>query len=257
MALKSTYVQSIRNSDFVSLVASVLLTLIIAYVFNIILDYLESISSRASTLARLTDDLTTKEDDEKEIKITYGNKFKSATSIDCLTQGIPCRDSVECESKCQLTSTPFVCDNNHLVCIPYTSINDEPIEVPETKCNTKHGILALLQGNLAESKVKWNCMSLYREYYDDFDVKSPLTCGGKGSTLSVNILRQPPSWNDCVCGKDSTLMISIPYLDNGKSLGPGVFAFGQVPRCVEKRNTWLFSSSLMIPSGQSNGLFEN
>lgn len=249
MTATTYWVDTVRLSDAVGLIctiATVVCVLIMLY--KILLWVRLNIVDKTARIVTTLD----KERDEPrrqfERQLGFANKFRAVSSVDCESQPVSCTTNEECLDKCQLRSRPYTCDETRGVCYQFdaAAADNTSIPLPETKCNPRHGILALLRGDVSQNTATWTCLSLYREYFTDYDDPVPTTCAG--GKLDVDISRAAPSWRDCQCPPNWTRVIanatdwsilSSNDLQAKKSLA---LSMSQLPRCV--RYAWLTRTSL-------------
>lgn len=180
------------------------------------------------------DSLSSKLSDEPMEKFTTllaeNNKFRLATSIDCLVFHTNCTTNDECEAKCMLSASPFVCHKKANVCVPVNADAAQAVSLV-TKCNSKHGILSLMYVDpsaMLGSDPHWKCLSLYRDFVDDFDTKIDSTC--RNGVLKFDIIKnhRAPGYQDCTCKTNEHRVL-------------GILNDFVVPRCV--RHQWLYWNS--------------
>lgn len=68
----------------------------------------------------------------------------------------------------------IVCNRRGNICTP--QLENDIVEVPEGKCNPRHGILAVLK--IDNERINWECMSMYGDFFNNDDTPTTTTCQG-------------------------------------------------------------------------------
>lgn len=173
-------------------------------------------------------------------RINDHNKLTVASPIDCVAQDLNCVSNEDCQTRCILGLSPYVCHAGRHMCVLANNID---LDANTPTCNPKHGIIALyrtIDSHIDSRHPQSRCMSLYRDYFDDDDAKIDSAC--KNGTLAVDILtdHRGPSYLDCTCPDNTYKMVGSLVVGGHDSNSD------RVPRCVV--HPWLYSDSYMIVS---------
>ncbi|AAQ99101.1 unknown [Neodiprion lecontei nucleopolyhedrovirus] len=140
-------------------------------------------------------------EDENKNDTVDVNIFNRST-FNCADSKIPCVTDSQCYDYCNVTSI----GNKHTCLSGFCStVTNENNNV---NCNEKHGLFSIYTST--SELIRKDCISLYRDLYDDYDELRPVVC--ENGTFDIDLTVQNISVDNCVCDDDYTLMSYIPTI---------------------------------------------
>lgn len=111
--------------------------------------------------------------------------------VDCMTKTVACFTSADCRIQC--TSSIMSCN-------PQTGTCGAPNDLPDTKCNPKHGIFAILTGDPSLGTASFKCRSIYYPYiWTDGDKLKPNVCDGNDANFNIDLTVEEYNPFKCTC----------------------------------------------------------
>lgn len=153
------------------------------------------------------------------------NKFRVLTSVDCSTYHLNCSTDKNCISRCASGPVSFRCHETRKLCVPIEMGKSEIDIRRPPECDPKRGIIAVLRPHNLNNNVNWTCISLYRDFLDDYGKNMNSVC--YGGTLNIDVTKRAPSYLDCQCPSGTTRMVAIDE--------------GNIPYCL--KHSWLYRKS--------------